>query len=712
SMPTRENVKTNPDYQLTNSLLTRFQEEDPTLELLWVALLKNDFYIADHGVVSDEYYRVSNQPWLWKAAGASTTRASFSDLYNDYQTKEPTISVIYPIDRDGIRLGYFGANMHLDGIPPLINMFESSGKHHILLSSSGQVLYDSENMWPALNGQNLLANDSKLIETDKGKYYVEIRGVDKTGWQLVSYADESIVTTPLSHHLTTLSLTWFLAGVMILFFIWMSLRPFLRDVTMINMHVKEMEEGNLLTNLNITREDEFGEIAASIEQMGSRLHYKIQEMDYQAKFDQLTNLPNRLSIDHKLNEWIESYTNKNEIVAVTFMDLDHFKQINDSKGHAYGDSLLIQVAERITSLLPENSYFGRFGGDEFIILLRAEKKNFFNIRTTLRDIHRSFLQPFILNEHTLYVTPSMGVSLFPTDAKSHEQLIANADTALYKAKEAGRNRVIFFNFEMKEVFEKQLMMEQGLREAMKDNQFLLHYQPQINIETNQTEGIEALIRWKHPEWGMISPIEFIPLAESTGNIQAIGDWVMETAIREMNELHRAFPHIKRMAINVSALQLREPLFMARIKELLNKYRVSPKLIELEITESFLIDGGNEMLKKLTSLKEMGVSIALDDFGTEYSSLNYLRLLPINRVKIDKEFTSQIEVDSKVDAIVQSIIDLSHRLDFDVVAEGVETLEQLNLLKDWKVDVIQGYYFSRPLNRTSLEAFLRKESNPS
>ena len=710
SEPSRENVTSNPDYAIINSFLTRVQEEDRALEFLWVTFLKNDFYIGDNGVVSDAYFRVNDRPWLFKAA--STSNVSFSDLYIDYKTGENTISVIYPIDRDGRRLGYVGADMYLEGIPPMINLFETDDKHHILLSSSGQVLYDSQGMWSEFDGRNLLANDSKLIETDKGNYYVEIRGVDRTGWHLVSYANESIVTKPLSNYLTTLSFTWILAGLLILFFIGMSLRPLLRDVSTIDRHVKNMEKGNLLTNMKISRKDEVGMIAQSIEQMGSRLHFKIQEMDYQAKFDQLTNLPNRLSIDTKLNEWIENHSNENDIVAVTFMDLDHFKQINDSKGHAYGDSLLVQVADRIQQLIPKNGYFGRFGGDEFIILLRAEKKNFFDIRSTLRDIHRSFMQPFILHEHTLYVTPSMGVSLFPTDAHSREQLIANADTALYKAKETGRNRVIFFNFEMKEVFEKQLMMEQGLREAIKNDQFLLHFQPQFSLCTNQTESLEALIRWKHPEWGMISPAEFIPIAESTGHIQAIGDWVMETAIRQFKEIQKAYPHVKRIAINVSALQLREQSFMGRLKELLKKHRVEPGVIELEITESLLVDGGEEMLMKLSNLKEMGVSIALDDFGTGYSSLNYLRLLPINRVKIDRDFTSQIEDDPKVHAIVQSIIDLSHRLDFDVVAEGIETIGQLNQLKDWHVDVIQGYYFSRPLNQTSLEEFLRKESNPT
>ncbi|MFX3675313.1 MAG: EAL domain-containing protein [Paenisporosarcina sp.] len=710
SNPTRENVKENQDYEIFERLLTRMQEEEKGLEFLWLVFLKNDFYMADHGIISNDDFHVNTRPWLEKAV--STSGISFSDLYKDFETGISTVSVIYPIERDGRRLGYLGADMHLDVIPNLIKPFETNGKHHILLSSRGEVLFDSEGKWPLFEKYNLMTNDSKLLDAGEENYYVEIRHVKDTGWRLVSYADESIVIKPLSSYLTGVSLAWTIAGLLILFCLSLLLQSMLKDVSTIVKHVNDMKQGNLITYMNLNRTDEVGEIAASIEEMGSRLHYKIQEMNHQAKYDQLTNLPNRLSIENLLKKWISTDYNGDEIVAVTFMDLDDFKQINDSKGHAYGDSLLIQVAERIHGLLPKDSYFGRFGGDEFIILLRAKKKDFLHIRSTLQEVHNAFLNPFKLNNLDLFVTSSLGVSLFPKDASSREQLLANADTALYKAKDLGRNRIEFFNFEMKEEFEKRLMMEQGLREAIIHGQFTLHYQPQIKVATGKTESLEALIRWQHPEWGMISPAEFIPIAESTGRIQEIGDWVMETAIKEIGELSKEFPDVERLAINVSALQLHEPLFLMRLKELLSMYDVSPTLLELEITESLLIDGGDEVVTKLNELQKMGIAIALDDFGTGYSSLNYLCLLPINRVKLDKSFISKVEEDERLVAVVRSIIDLSHRLGFDIVAEGVETSKQLHLLTGWQVDTIQGYYFSRPLNSTALQEFLRKESNPS
>jgi diguanylate cyclase (GGDEF)-like protein len=466
-----------------------------------------------------------------------------------------------------------------------------------------------------------------------------------------------------------------------------------------------MEQGNLVSKMNINRKDEIGEIAQSIEQMGKLLNVQVQEMDFQAKFDSLTSLPNRSSVQRQLSIWIEEMRNTNHMIAVTFLDLDHFKQINDSKGHSYGDALLIQVAERIQQLLPENSYFGRFGGDEFVLLLYSKKENFPFIRKTLTLLHEAFSKAFYLNKQAVFVTPSMGVSLFPTDADSYEQLLVNADTALYKAKETGRNRILYFNYEMKEEFEKQHMLEQGLREAIKYNHFTLVYQPQYNVKTNRTESLEALLRWRHPEWGMISPAEFIPVAEKSGNILAIGDWVLETAIREIKEIHNQYPYVSSVAINVSALQLREADFIHTLKTLLKKYQVKPNLIEIEITESLFIDGGEEILQTLQKVQKIGVSIALDDFGTGFSSLNYLRILPINRVKIDQTFVQQMENDIRVQAIIQSVIDLSHNLGFNIVAEGVETVKQLDLLTTMHTDVIQGFYYSKPLNKGQLHKFL-------
>jgi EAL domain-containing protein (putative c-di-GMP-specific phosphodiesterase class I) len=262
---------------------------------------------------------------------------------------------------------------------------------------------------------------------------------------------------------------------------------------------------------------------------------------------------------------------------------------------------------------------------------------------------------------------------------------------------------------MKEEFEKQHMFEQGLREAIKFNHFTLVYQPQFNVKTNRTESLEALLRWRHPEWGMISPVEFIPIAEKSGLIQVIGDWVIETAVREIKEIQHQYPHVSSVAINVSALQLREIDFIHRLKTLLKKYQVNPSLIEIEITESLFIDGGDDVLQTLHNIKKMGISIALDDFGTGYSSLNYLRILPINRVKIDQTFVQQMENDKRVQAIVKSVIDLSHNLGFNIVAEGVETVKQLELLTAMETDIIQGFYYSKPLNKGQLHQFLNNDT---
>jgi diguanylate cyclase (GGDEF)-like protein len=599
-------------------------------------------------------------------------------------------------------------DMQLETLPQIIAPYEINNNKHVLLTEQGQILFDDDNLLPELKKLNISDDVVTLVNTSQGKLYVEVREIKGTGWQMVSYIPAVKVTHPLQNYAKIIGLSWIIAAFLILIILSIILRSMLKDLPIIVKHVHQMEQGNLVSNMNINRNDEIGEIAQSIEQMGELLNIQVQEMDFQARFDSLTSLPNRSSVRRQLAKWIEDMRNTPQMIAVTFLDLDHFKQINDSKGHSYGDDLLIQVAERIQQLLPKHSYFGRFGGDEFIILLHTEREHFPFIRTTLNNIHDAFSKAFYLNKQAVFVTPSMGVSLYPTDADSYEQLLVNADTALYKAKEAGRNRILYFNYEMKEEFEKQHMLEQGLREAIKFNHFTLVYQPQFNLKTNRTESLEALLRWRHPEWGMISPTEFIPVAEKSGNILVIGDWVLEMAIREIKEIHHQYPYVSSIAINVSALQLREIDFIHRLKTLLRKYQVNPSLIEIEITESMFIDSGEEVLQTLQNIRKMGISIALDDFGTGYSSLNYLRVLPINRVKIDQSFVQQMENDVRVQAIVKSVIDLSHNLGFNVVAEGVETVKQLELLTAMETDVIQGFYYSKPLNKGQLHTFLNND----
>ncbi|MCZ8536616.1 EAL domain-containing protein [Paenisporosarcina quisquiliarum] len=701
----RETVKKSPIYQQVNQFMTRVQEDNEDVGLVWMAFLEENFLIADHGYVTDEAYDIPKRPWTAKANAAEGL--SYSDLYIDYSTKKLTVSVIYPVESEDKRLGYFGLDLHLDSIPALIGPYETKYNKYILLTESGQILYDADSLWNDFENFDLTLDEMELVKTTEGNYYVEMRELDNTGLRMFSYAPEKTVTQPFADFGKSIGLSWIIAAIMILISLSWLLRYMLKDIPNIVKHVRQMEQGNLVTKMGIKRQDEIGEIAQSIEQMGELLNAQVKEIDYQARFDSLTNLPNRFSIERELSSWIEESKESNQMITVAFIDLDHFKQINDSKGHAYGDELLVQVTQRIKELLPENSSFGRFGGDEFIVLIRAKREKFPAVRATLTALHECFSKVFYLNDHPFFVTPSIGVSLYPTDAKSCEQLLINADTALYKAKAAGRNRILFFNYEMKEAFEKQHMMEQGLREAIKHNHFNLVYQPQFNLKTGRTESLEALLRWRHPEWGMISPAEFIPVAEESGYIKEIGDWVLETAIREIKSIHQEYVHISAVAINVSALQLREAYFVHRLKTLLKKYQVNPGLIEIEITESIFIEGGEEVLETLKEIRGMGISIALDDFGTGYSSLNYLRILPINRVKIDRSFVQKMENDTRVQAIIKSVIDLSHNLGFNIVAEGVETQKQLLLLKSMNADVIQGFYGSKPLNWTQLHEFLKE-----
>ncbi|AYC28970.1 EAL domain-containing protein [Paenisporosarcina cavernae] len=693
-------------YPAIDAALNQVQEENAVVENAWIAFIDGDYVIGDHHYFTGADYSLKNRPWLWKAS--ASRGVAFSDSYTDYTAGQKMVTVTYPIEVDGRRYGYLGLDILQSSFPLMIQDYESKTKRHILLTSEKVPLFDSSSMWETFRGKVRPNADATLLKTENESYYVELRTVGSTGWLLATYANEDVVTAPANDFLTGIALTWFIAGVLILLILSFLLQRLLSDIPRIVRYVQRIEEGNYLLHMKVNRNDEVGEIARAVEHMSTQIHLQMEEMNYRAYHDSLTKLPNRIAVEQTMHEWMKQFDQANEIIVLTFMDIDHFKQINDSKGHSYGDRLLEQVAFRIREVLPEHAVFGRFGGDEFVILLRCQKDHYPQIRALLQEVHKSFKQSFEVEKHEVYVTPSMGVSLYPVDADTYEQLLSNADTALYRAKDAGRNRVYYFNYEMKEQFEKELLLEQGLQKALEKNELMLHFQPQFDLHSGKTTRIEALIRWNHPEWGMVSPDEFIPVAEKAGRIREIGYWVIDKALESIKGLSKEYPDLERVAINVSALQLRDKEFTRNVKKLLDKYRLSPGKLEMEVTESVFMDRVEESIKILTELKTLGVEIALDDFGTGFSSLSYLRVLPLHRVKIDRVFVSQIETDQKMLSLVGSIIEMAHGLGFETVAEGVETAAQLKLLSESNIDTVQGYYYSRPLAIGVLREFLSNE----
>jgi diguanylate cyclase (GGDEF)-like protein/PAS domain S-box-containing protein len=425
-----------------------------------------------------------------------------------------------------------------------------------------------------------------------------------------------------------------------------------------------------------------------------------------AHHDTLTGLSNRFSLHNRLTQAISSVRRESRALAVLFLDLDHFKAINDSLGHSVGDRLLIEVARRLKSCVRESDVVARLGGDEFVVVMTDVGDVPLSVISAMAaKILQRLTEPHVIDGRDLNATPSIGIAVFPDDGQDADALMKNADVAMYHAKSLGRHNFQFFAASMNEAAAERVELEGSLRQAIEGGELLLHFQPQIDAVSGRVVGVEALVRWQHPSRGMVLPGKFIPMAEETGLIDPLGHWVLNAACKQLWMLGRQGWKGMRMAVNLSARQLRQENLVDHIQELLVAYRLEPGDLELEITESAAMEDADITIGILRRLRDLGVVLAIDDFGTGYSSLAYLKLLPIQRLKLDHSFVRDIETDHNDAIICSATIALAHSLGLEVVAEGVETEPQLTYLKYLGCDLIQGYYFSKPLPEDVLLEFL-------
>jgi len=429
-----------------------------------------------------------------------------------------------------------------------------------------------------------------------------------------------------------------------------------------------------------------------------------EQVQYQAYHDALTGLPNRMLLRDRLSLALAHARRAREPMSVMFLDLDHFKLINDTLGHTVGDQLLQHVAERLRACVRAGDTVARVGGDEFTLLLPdlSDAEDAARIAQKILD---TISHPMLLGKQELYITTSIGIALFPNDGEDAETLLQNADSAMYRAKDLGRNNYQLCTPAMNKRALEQLALEHGLRRALEGEEFVLYYQPQIDLESRQVVGVEALLRWEHPERGMMEPADFIPLAEDVRLIVPIGEWVLRAACRQARTWQESGLPSIRIAVNLSAGQLQRDLIRS-VERILRETRLAPESLELEITESMAMQNVTLSIELLDSLRRMGIGISMDDFGTGHSSLSYLKRLPINAVKIDQAFVRDITTDADDAAIVTAVIAMAHSLKLKVIAEGVETEEQLAFLRRHRVEGIQGYWVSRPLPADRVESILR------
>ncbi len=425
---------------------------------------------------------------------------------------------------------------------------------------------------------------------------------------------------------------------------------------------------------------------------------KINRLAY---YDPLTDLPNRAYFNQLMEEYIE--TKKFEKFALLFIDIDNFKSVNESLGHSYGDEILCKIADLLKKKTSQYELV-RFGGDEFVIVVTNIQTNH-ELKAYVEDILSEFQKPFSIEGLDFFITLSIGVSTYPFDGEQFEELLKHADIALNEVKLQGKNGYKLFSFELDESVAKRLKLERDLRRAIENKEFELYYQPKLDLFHNKVLGYEALIRWHHPKRGLISPFEFIPVAEETGLIIAIGEWVIHTAMEQLHQWQLEGYSELTIAINLSVKQFKDTHLVERFKNIVAASGVDITKLELEITESTALYDIHYAINILQDLKALGVKVSLDDFGTGYSSLNYLTQLPIDYLKIDKSFIKNTILQKSGEQIIRSVIDLAHACNLKVIAEGVETKNQLDFLREEKCDMIQGFYISHPVPKNEAIEFM-------
>lgn len=457
--------------------------------------------------------------------------------------------------------------------------------------------------------------------------------------------------------------------------------------------------------LTLVKDDEGAttHYVAALSDVTERIDYE-QRLAYQATHDALTGLANRTLLADRIGQAISHANRYDQIAAVVLIDLDHLKNVNDTLGHAMGDRLLQMAASRMTDCVREIDTVARMGGDEFVVILTGVT-DAHETALALQRIVEAIAAPYHLDGNEVHVSCSAGACFYPKDGQTADELLRNADTTMYQAKELGRNNYQFYQAAMNERLSHRVSMETQLRRALERDELVLHYQPQIDLRHDGITGVEALVRWQHPELGTVAPSQFIPLAEETGLIVPIGAWVLHTACAQAQAWNQAGLRALRMAVNLSAHQLKLKSFGALIDRVLNTSKLSPTCLELEITESVVVSDPEAVIRLLRQLKKRGLRIALDDFGTGYSSLNYLKRLPIDVIKIDQSFVRGIDTDQRDATLTNTVIELANCLELETIAEGVEVATQAGMLRAWGCNEAQGYLFHRPMTANDIAVLL-------
>ena len=653
-------------------------------------------------------------------------RTVISNLLKDRVEGESVIFVATPIrNHEEAILGVMGNVVEMNHISSsLLKLVEPNSGRAYMVDQNGIVVFhpdeakigkvhEEEKINQYLRGlEEGKYSGSRVIETEENRVFLVHQTIEGTNWIIVMEQDLDLLMLSARRALIFIlilsSIILGVSGILGHYFAVKMVYPLNEFIRVMN----STSIGDLNNRIRYNKKDEIGQLANNFNNMLDKLvsaydeisekNIRLTQVEDELRHvifsDQLTGLPNRSAMLSELEERIHSYP----ALAVFLFDIDQFKRLNDILGHAAGDQVLGEVADRLKE---EGGLTYRLSGDEFgMILLKESHLN--NLEAMIKKILDRMKEPFSVMEKDINVTVCIGISVFPTNGETPEKLMQNADTAMTMAKRLGKSQVAFFSQVMRDTVSRKIKIEQALKRSIKDGLLNMHFQPKYKVQNRQLVGFESLMRLTLEDGESISPVEFIPIAEDSKLIIELGEWALEFAFNKIKCWMKKGYTVGHIGVNVSAIQLKQPKFAIRAKEIADKYGVSPEYIELEITESILIDNTAEMLQTLLELRKIGYQIALDDFGTGYSAFNYLRTIPLTSLKIDKTFIDHIGNHRKAEALVKQIIDIAHEINLSVVAEGVETKEQYKSLLNTSCDMIQGYYFSKPLPVEYIEELLK------
>ncbi len=727
SLNTSENPAAAEYKKEVAELLAKTEEESSDIVSAWIISEQKGYLTTSTGeILFAEDYGLESASWYQNYISGRVNRAEYicqKTSASIFNPSENVVTIIVPVTADDNNIYAFcGIELRAECVFSVLSKYTFNTGSYPIVAADSEIIYTS--FESTLSGkfslsdstlQNVISQPFKLsgevesyVSDDDETVYYYMETSNLTGWNVIVLFDSSEINGNI-YTTFTQQLIVLVCLCVLMFIIGLNiLRSESRRIRDIHICTEELAAGNFNYRIPQTKsKSETAQIASNVNKIAEMVQNKAAIISNFNTTDTLTGLHNRIKLYEYMDDIIRTREEGRSRFAVMFVDIDNFKWLNETLGHNFGDAVLSGFASELKEHLnPDNAIF-RFSGDEFIIIKEFDT-DYSAVYDVIEKLHSCFNKPLEILNDKIYIKFSVGVSIYPDDDMTPDLLLRNAEMALHRAKESGKDRVAFYtNSHKNQSLYSKAALARSLNEALKNGELFLHYQPIVSAKTCDIHGFEVLLRWINPEFGVVPPTEFISVAEESGAIVQIGSWIFESACRTLKQINENLNPDVIMSINVSPVQLRRDNYIEHIKRVIDITQVNPKNIQLEITESTLIDFIDSKNTVINDINDMGISLALDDFGTGYSSLNYLKNFPIKCLKIDKSFIDEINNNKRDYAITDSIIDLVHNLGIHTVAEGIETVGQYDFLTDMNCDYIQGFLMSKPLKEEDAIEFVEK-----